>query len=95
MSFKLNKPSLLGKSKVSYDSTDGFRPGSKDEHNDINWILDNKVDMTGVNYRIEGIDNLGNSKIMEPNSGIHYFDPQASKVKEVKINKTKKHNNGI
>ena len=89
MSFKLNKPSLLGNPKVSYDSIDGFRPGSKDEKNDVNWILDNKVDMTGVKYDIEGIDDLGYSKIMKADSGVHYYHPQASKVKEVKIKKVK------
>tara|TARA_R110000824_G_scaffold208844_1_gene394664 strand:- start:294 stop:569 length:276 start_codon:yes stop_codon:yes gene_type:complete len=89
MSFKLNKPSLLGKSKVSYDSTDGFRPGSKDEHNDVNYIHSNIIDMTGVPYDIEGVDDLGYSKIMKADSGIHHFHPQASKVKEVKVNKTK------
>ena len=87
MSFKLNKPNFIG--KVSYDSTDGFRPGSKDEHNDVNYIHSNIIDMTGVPYDIEGVDDLGYSKIMKADSGIHHFHPQASKVKEVKINKTK------
>jgi hypothetical protein len=89
MSFKLNKPSLLGKSKVSYDSTDGFRPGSKDENNDINYIHSNIIDMTGVPYDIEGVDDLGYSKTMKADSGIHHFHPQAKIVKEVKIKKTK------
>ena len=87
MSFKLNKS--LGKSKVSYDSIDGFRPGSKDENNDVNYIHSNIIDMTGVPYDIEGIDNLGYSKTMKADSGIHHFHPQANKVKEVKIKKTK------
>jgi len=94
MAFKLNKPSFLGKSKVNYNSTDGFRSGSKDEHNDVNYIHSNTIDMTGVPYDIEGVDNLGNSKVMKADSGIHHFHPQASKVKEVKI-KTKNKTNGI
>lgn len=89
MSFKLNKPSLLGNPKVSYDSTDGFRPGSKDEHNDINYIHSNTIDMTGVPYDIQGIDNLGYSKTMKADSGVHRFHPKAITVKEVKIKKTK------
>jgi len=87
MSFKLNKPNLLGKTKVSYDSIDGFRPGSKDEKNDINYIHSRVIDMTGVPYDIEGIDDLGYSKIMKADSGIHEFHPNATIVKEVKIKK--------
>ena len=87
MSFKLNKPSLLGNPKVSYDSIDGFRPGSKDEHNHINCIHSNIIDMTGVLYDIQGVDNLGYSKTMKADSGIHHFHPEATKVKEVKIKK--------
>ena len=87
MSFKLNKPNLLGKTKVSYDSIDGFRPGSKDEKNDINYIHSRVIAMTGVPYDIEGIDDLGYSKIMKADSGIHEFHPNATIVKEVKIKK--------
>ena len=43
--------------------------------------------MTGVPYDIEGIDDLGYSKIMTANSGIHEFHPKATIVKEVKIKK--------
>ena len=90
MSFKLNKPSLLGSPKVGYNSIDGFRPGSDDEHNHINIIQDtNVVDMTGVPYDIQGIDNLGYSKTMKAYSGVHNFHPKATKVKEVKIKKVK------
>ena len=89
MSFKLNKPSLLGNSTVNYDSIDGFRPGSDDEHNNINYIHSNIIDMTGVPYDIQGVDNLGYSKTMKADSGIHNFHPKATKVKEVKIKKVK------
>ena len=89
MSFKLNKPSLLGNPKVSYYSIDGFRPGSDDEHNDINYIHSNTIDMTGVPYDLQGTDNLGYSKTMKAFSGIHNFHPKATKVKEVKIKKQK------
>ena len=87
MSFKLNKPSLLGSPKVGYDSIDGFRSGSSDEHNDINYIHSNTIDMTGVPYDLQGTDNLGYSKTMKAFSGIHNFHPKATKVKEVKIKK--------
>ena len=87
MSFKLNKPGLLGNPKVSYYSIDGFRPGSDDEHNDINYIHSNTIDMTGVPYDLQGTDNLGYSKTMKAFSGIHNFHPKATKVKEVKIKK--------
>jgi len=87
MSFKLNKPSLLGSPKVGYDSIDGFRPGSDDEHNDINYINSNIIDMTDVSYDLQGTDNLGYSKKLPAYSGIHYFHPEATKVKEVKIKK--------
>ena len=89
MSFKLNKPNLLGNPKVGYDSIDGFRPVSDDEHNDINYIHSRTIDMTGVPYDIQGVDNLGYSKIMKAFSGIHNFHPKATKVKEVKIKKVK------
>ena len=94
MSFKLNKPSLLGDPKVSYSSIEGFRSGSNDEHNDINYIHSNKIDMTGVPYDLQGIDNLGYSKTMkafgaDTEDGVHYFHPKATKVKEVKIKKVK------
>ena len=87
MSFKLRKPSLLGSPKVGYDSIDGFRPGSNDEHNDINYIHSNTIDMTDVPYDLQGTDNLGYSKTMKAFSGIHNFHPKANKVKEVKIKK--------
>ena len=89
MSFKLNKPNLLGNSTVNYDSTDGFRPGSKDEHNHINCIHSNIIDMTGVPYDIQGVDDLGYCKTMTADSGIHHFHPEATIVKEVKIKKSK------
>ena len=89
MSFKLNKPSLLGGPKVSYDSIDGFKLGSDDEHNDINYIHSNIIDMTDTPYDIQGIDNLGYSKTMKAFSGTHNFHPKATKVKEVKIKKVK------
>ena len=85
MSFKLNKPSLLGGPKVGHNSIDGFRPGSEDEHNDINYIDGNIVDMTGVPYDLQGIDDLGYSKNLPAFSGIHHFHPEATRVKEVKI----------
>ena len=87
MSFKLRKPSLLGSPKVGYDSIDGFRPSSNDEHNDINYIHSNTIDMTDVPYDLQGTDNLGYSKTMKAFSGIHNFHPKANKVKEVKIKK--------
>ena len=87
MGFKLHKQNLLGNSTINYDSTDGFRPGSKDEHNNINYIHSNTIDMTGVPYDIQGVDNLGYSKTMKAFSGVHNFHPKATKVKEVKIKK--------
>jgi hypothetical protein len=87
MGFKLGKPNLLGNPKVSLNSKTGFRSGSDDEHNDINYIHSRIIDMTGVPYDIEGIDDLGYSKIMTANSGIHEFHPKATIVKEVKIKK--------
>ena len=87
MGFKLGKPNLLGSPKVSLNSKTGFRSGSDDEHNDINYIHSRIIDMTGVPYDIEGIDDLGYSKIMTANSGIHEFHPKATIVKEVKIKK--------
>ena len=85
MTFKIKKPSLLGGPNVGYNSIDGFRPGSEDEHNDINYIDSNVVDMTDVPYDLQGIDNLGYSKTMKAFSGIHNFHPEATRVKEVKI----------
>jgi len=43
--------------------------------------------MTGVPYDIEGVDDLGYSKIMKAYSGVHEFHPHAKIVKEVKIKK--------
>jgi len=87
MSFKLRKTSLKGSPNVSLNSINGFRSGSKDEHNDINYIHSRVIDMTNVPYDIEGIDDLGYSKIMKADSGIHEFHPNATIVKEVKIKK--------
>tara|TARA_R100001230_G_C5554349_1_gene80960 strand:+ start:297 stop:563 length:267 start_codon:yes stop_codon:yes gene_type:complete len=87
MGFKLNKPNLKGSPKVCLNSMTGFKSGSNDEHNDINYIHSRVIDMTNVPYDIEGVDDLGYSKIMEANSGIHEFHPNATIVKEVKIKK--------
>tara|TARA_R100001463_G_scaffold84820_2_gene139571 strand:- start:7 stop:273 length:267 start_codon:yes stop_codon:yes gene_type:complete len=87
MSFKLRKTSLKASPNVSLNSINGFRSGSKDEHNDINYIHSRVIDMTGVPYDIEGVDDLGYSKIMKAYSGVHEFHPHAKIVKEVKIKK--------
>jgi len=87
MSFKLRKTSLKASPNVSLNSINGFRSGSKDEHNDINYIHSRVIDMTGVPYDIEGVDDLGYSKIMKACSGVHEFHPHAKIVKEVKIKK--------
>jgi len=89
VSFKLSKPNLLGSPNVNLNSITGFRSGSKDEHNDINYIHSNIIDMTDVPYDIQGIDNLGYSKTMKADSGVHHFHPKAITVKEVKIKKVK------
>lgn len=44
----------------------GYRRNSPDVNNDYNVIPSNRISMTGVDFPVLGIDNLGNSELMYP-----------------------------
>ena len=44
----------------------GYRRNSPDVNNDYNIIPSNRISMTGVDFPVLGIDNLGNSELMYP-----------------------------
>ena len=73
-----NKP-LPGICK--YMSTEGYKETSPDVNNAVNIIPSGNITMKGVNFKVRGTDNLGNTKIMKP--GKDYKFP-GTIVKETK-----------
>ena len=47
-------------------SKTGYRRNSPDKNNKYNIIPDNNIYMKGVDFKVKGTDNLGNTKIMKP-----------------------------
>ena len=47
-------------------SKTGYRRNSPDKNNKYNIIPDNNISMKGVDFKVKGTDNLGNTKIMKP-----------------------------
>ena len=75
-----NKP-LPGLVKLS---TEGYKHNSPDVNNKVNIIPSGNITMKGVKFKVKGVDNLGNNKIMEP--GKDYKFP-GTIVKETKYKK--------
>ena len=47
-------------------STRGYKKGSPDVNNAVNVIPSGNITMKGVEFKVKGTDNLGNTKIMKP-----------------------------
>ena len=62
-------------------STTGYKRNSPDVNNDVNIIPSVDITMKGVDFKVRGVDNLGNTKIMKP--GKNYKFP-GTIVKETK-----------
>ena len=64
-------------------STKGYKRNSPDVNRKVNIIPSGDITMKGVDFKVKGTDNLGNTKIMEP--GKDYKFP-GSTVTETKLN---------
>tara|TARA_R100001377_G_C3103164_1_gene79904 strand:- start:287 stop:520 length:234 start_codon:yes stop_codon:yes gene_type:complete len=73
-----NKP-LIG--LINKFSTQGYKKNSPDVGNAVNIIPSGDITMKGVEFKVKGTDNLGNTKIMKP--GKDYKFP-GTIVKETK-----------
>ena len=47
-------------------STQGYKKNSPDVDNAVNIIPSGDITMKGVEFKVKGTDNLGNTKIMKP-----------------------------
>ena len=65
-------------------STQGYKRNSPDVNNAVNIIPSGDITMKGVDFKVKGTDNLGNTKIMKP--GKDYKFP-GTIVKETKHKK--------
>jgi len=65
-------------------STQGYKRNSPDVNNKVNIIQSGDITMKGVDFKVRGTDNLGNTKIMKP--GKDYKFP-GTIVKETKYKK--------
>ena len=65
-------------------STQGYKKNSPDVNNAVNIIPSGDITMKGVEFKVKGTDNLGNTKVMEP--GKNYKFP-GTIVKETKYKK--------
>jgi len=66
---------------VKKASTMGYKRNSPDVNKDVNIIASGDITMKGVDFKVKGTDNLGNTKIMKP--GKDYKFP-GTIVKETK-----------
>jgi len=62
----------------------GYKRNSPDVNDDVNIINSGDITMKGVDFKVRGTDNLGNTKVMEP--GNDYKFP-GTVVKETKYKK--------
>jgi len=69
------------KGLITKFSTQGYKKNSPDVDNAVNIIPSGDITMKGVEFKVKGTDNLGNTKIMEP--GKDYKFP-GTIVKETK-----------
>jgi len=65
-------------------STQGYKRNSPDVNKDVNIIQSGDITMKGVDFKVRGTDNLGNTKIMKP--GKNYKFP-GTIVKETRYEK--------
>tara|TARA_R100001369_G_scaffold89009_1_gene126158 strand:+ start:249 stop:485 length:237 start_codon:yes stop_codon:yes gene_type:complete len=69
---------------IKHMSTEGYKRNSPDVNNKVNVIPSGDITMKGVDFKVKGVDNLGNTKIMKP--GKNYKFP-GTIVKETKYKK--------
>ena len=72
------------KGLIKHMSTKGYKRNSPDVNNAVNIIPSGDITMKGVDFKVKGTDNLGNTKIMKP--GKDYKSP-GSVVTETKYKK--------
>ena len=65
-------------------STKGYKRNSPDVNKKVNIIPSGDITMKGVDFKVKGVDNLGNTKVMKP--GKDYKFP-GTIVKETKYKK--------
>ena len=53
-------------------STTGYKRNSPDVNNDVNIIPSGNITMKGVDFKVKGTDNLGNTKIMTPGNNYKF-----------------------
>ena len=51
---------------LKHMSTKGYKKNSPDVNNAVNIIPSGDITMKGVDFKVKGTDNLGNTKIMKP-----------------------------
>ena len=66
---------------IKHMSTEGYKRNSPDVNKKENIIASGDITMKGVDFKVKGTDNLGNTKIMKP--GKDYKFP-GTIVKETK-----------
>ena len=64
-------------------STQGYKKNSPDVGNPFNVIPSGDITMEGVDFPVQGTDNLGNTKIMQPGKNYKF---KGNSVLEVPIN---------
>ena len=69
---------------IKHMSTTGYKRNSPDVNNAVNIIPSGDITMKGVDFKVKGTDNLGNTKIMKP--GKNYKFP-GNTVTETKYKK--------
>jgi len=69
---------------IKKTSAMGYKRNSPDVHKKENIIASGNITMKGVDFKVKGTDNLGNTKIMKP--GKDYKFP-GTIVKETKYKK--------
>ena len=74
--------SLLG--LINKASTMGYKRNSPDVNNDINIIPSGDITMKGVDFPVKGVDNLGNTKIMEPGKDYKFPGNIVTETKYIK-----------
>ena len=81
-------PGFVGIRKKLYTpkgkSAKGYKRNSPDVNKEVNIIPSGDITMKGVDFKVKGTDNLGNTKIMKP--GKNYKFP-GNTVKETKYKK--------
>ena len=69
---------------IKHMSTKGYKRSSPDVNKKVNIIPSGDITMKGVDFKVKGTDNLGNTKIMKP--GKNYKFP-GNTVTETKYKK--------